>query len=158
VKLAKRPVVVSGDIDDPGSAARPLEQGPEHLVLRLRPVHAALQAPEFDDVTNQIQRVALDAVEKVEEVLRAAASESKMDIRHRKQARTRRRVGGGIGLMRDSGDIDCVGRVGIAHDGRVTADGTCDDVQPVSCGSSRKPQERGDCGCGPEELSSIATA
>src|SRR5688572_15542156 len=59
-------------------------------------------------------------------------------ISERKQARTRKRGCGGIGLMDDSGDIDCVRRVETAHDRRVTPDGTCDDVQPVSCGSSRK--------------------
>ena len=67
--------MVSGDVHDAGSAACPLEQCAKHLLVRLRPVHAALQAPEVDDVTDEVQGVALDLTQEIEEVLRAAASE-----------------------------------------------------------------------------------
>ena len=51
-----------------------------HVVVRLRPVPAALQLPAVDDVADQIERVAVHVADEVEQQLGLAAARAQMDV------------------------------------------------------------------------------
>ena len=81
VEFAKYLVVIAGHEDDLGAALGLAENGAQHIVVRLRPVHGLLHAPDVDDVADQEQVIHLDVMQEVEQQLRAAAFESQMNIR-----------------------------------------------------------------------------
>src|SRR3546814_4849186 len=51
-----------------------------HVVVRLRPVPGALQAPAVKDVADQVERLAVGVLQKVEQVVRLAAPRAKVDV------------------------------------------------------------------------------
>jgi hypothetical protein len=73
-------VMVARDQYHPGAAMRQLEQAADHLVVRVRPVPAFLEPPAVDDVADQIERLALDCVEEVEQQRRVAAARAEVDV------------------------------------------------------------------------------
>ena len=78
--LPRRLVVVAGDVDDVGALARLAHDLLHHVVVALRPVPPALQAPAVDDVADQVQMLALVLLEEVEQQLGLATARSEMDV------------------------------------------------------------------------------
>jgi len=73
-------VVVAGDIDHVGALARLAQDLLHHVVVRLRPVPPALQAPAVDDVAHQVEIVALVLPQEVEQQFGLAAAGAKVNI------------------------------------------------------------------------------
>ena len=65
--VAHRLVVIAGDEDDVVPLAHPAEQLLQHVVVGLRPVGAALDAPEIDDVADEIDAVCFGVAQEIEE-------------------------------------------------------------------------------------------
>ncbi len=82
VEIAEHFVVVARDEDHLGAALGLAEDRAQHVVVRLRPEHGLLHAPDVDDVADQEQRVHLDVMQEIEQQLGAAALESQMDVRN----------------------------------------------------------------------------
>ena len=74
-------VVIAGDVDDPRSVLALLQQQPQHLGVRRRPMEAAAQAFEIDDVADEIQRVAARVAQKIEQQLHPAGPRTEMHVR-----------------------------------------------------------------------------
>ena len=60
-------VVIAGDEDEVVALAHAAEQLLQHVVMGLRPIGAALDAPEVDDVADEIDAVGVGVAEEVEE-------------------------------------------------------------------------------------------
>ena len=80
VVIAERPVVIAGNVDDPRAVLGLAENRADDVVMRLRPVETARQAPHVDDVADEVDLLALDAAQEVEQEFRAASLETKMDV------------------------------------------------------------------------------
>jgi hypothetical protein len=78
--LARRLVVIAGNVDDVGALAGLAQDLLHDVVMCLRPVPPALQAPAVDDVTHEIQMVALVFLQEVEQQLGLAAARAEMDV------------------------------------------------------------------------------
>ena len=66
-ELAEHLVMVAGDVDHLGAALGALQQAPDDVVVRARPVVALLHPPAVDDVADQVQRLAVDMIEEVDQ-------------------------------------------------------------------------------------------
>ena len=60
-------VVIAGNEDDVVALAHAAKQLLQHVVMGLRPVGAALDAPEIDDVADEIDAVCFGVAQKIEE-------------------------------------------------------------------------------------------
>ena len=78
--VARHLVMIAGHIDDLGPFARHAQDLLHHVVVRLRPVPAALQLPSVEDVADQIEPVALDVADEVEQKLGLTAARAQMDV------------------------------------------------------------------------------
>ena len=78
--LPRRLVVVAGDVDDVGALARLAHDLLDDIVVRLRPVPPALQAPAIDNVADQVQSLALVPSQEIEQHLGLATTRAQMDI------------------------------------------------------------------------------
>jgi hypothetical protein len=65
--VAQRLVVIAGNKHEVGALARLAQQLLQHIVMGLRPVDAALDAPEVDDVPDEIDAGGFVAAEEIEE-------------------------------------------------------------------------------------------
>ena len=74
-------VVVPRDVDHARAFASLAQDLLDHVVVRLRPVPGATQLPAVDDVAHEIEGVALDAAQEVEEGVCLAARRSQVHIR-----------------------------------------------------------------------------
>ena len=79
-EIADALVVVAWNEIDTGSLARLAQQLLHHVVVALIPVPRALQAPDVDDVTDQIQVLAFSMAEEVEQEFRFASARSEMNV------------------------------------------------------------------------------
>ena len=52
--------MIAGDVDDARAVLRLAEDRADDVVVRLRPEERLLQAPQIDDVADQVERVGLD--------------------------------------------------------------------------------------------------
>jgi len=80
VEFAEYLVVIAGDENHFGAALGLAEDGAQHIVMRLRPVHAFLHAPHVDDVTDQEQEIHFHVMQEIQEQVGAAAFEAQMDV------------------------------------------------------------------------------
>ena len=78
--LARRLVVIAGDVDDVGALAGLAHDLLDDVIVALRPVPPALQAPAVDDVADEIEVLALVALQEVEQDLRLTASRAEMNV------------------------------------------------------------------------------
>ena len=62
-----------------------------------------LQAPQVDDVADQVERVGLDRAQEVEQVRGAAAPESQVDVGDEDACETGKSAWLGVGLMAHAG-------------------------------------------------------
>jgi len=79
-ELAKHFVVIAGHIDYASAAFRPLHDAPDDVVVRIGPIEFLLHPPAIDDVADQIHRLAVGAVEEIDQQFGGAASSAQMDI------------------------------------------------------------------------------
>jgi len=79
-------VVVAGDVDHVGALARLAHDLLHHVVVGLRPVPPALQAPAVDDVAHQVEMLALVSLQEIEQQFGLAAAGAKMDVRQEDRA------------------------------------------------------------------------
>ena len=80
-ELAEIFVVVARHIDHASAVLGLTEQRAQHVVVFLWPIEGAAQRPEVDDVTDEIEVVALDAAEEIEQRGRVAAAGTEVDVR-----------------------------------------------------------------------------
>ena len=80
VVVAQRLVVVAGHVDDARALARLAQQLLHHVVVALRPVPAALQAPAVDDVADQVDLVGVVVLQEIEQELGLAAARAQMNV------------------------------------------------------------------------------
>jgi hypothetical protein len=73
-------VMVAGNEDDAHTFSRLAQDLLHHIVVQLRPVPGAPQLPAVDDVAHQVQRVALDVAQEVEQRLRLTPRGAEMQI------------------------------------------------------------------------------
>ena len=71
-----------------------------NVVVRLRPVPPALQAPTVDDVADEIEIVAFVLLQEIQQQLGLATTGAEMDVRQKDRAMT------GSLLAFDSGHVD----------------------------------------------------
>ena len=79
-ELAEHFVVIAGNIYDPRATLGPLQNAPDDVIMRGRPVEFLLQAPAIDNVAHQIHHLAVDAVEEIDQHVGIAAARAQMDI------------------------------------------------------------------------------
>ena len=77
---AERIVVVAGHIDHLRAALGQLEETPHHLVVRGGPGPALAERPHVDDVADEVDPLALDALQECREFLGACAAEPQMHV------------------------------------------------------------------------------
>jgi hypothetical protein len=80
VVVAQRMIVVAGHIDDRGPGLGLVQDGAHDVVVRLGPIQAAFHVPEVDDIPEQVQVIALDGIEKVEQVMGLAVFGAQVDV------------------------------------------------------------------------------
>src|ERR1700676_3049140 len=78
--LAKLLVVVAGHVDHPCATLGLAEDRAQNVTVRLRPIEAAAQAPDIDDVADQDQLIGLDPAQKVEHQLGAAVARAEVNV------------------------------------------------------------------------------
>ena len=59
---------------------RHLEDAADHFVMGIGPIPALAQPPAIDDVTDQIERLAFDRTEKVDQHFGVAAAGAEMNV------------------------------------------------------------------------------
>ena len=80
VEIAEYLVVIAGNENHLRAAFGLAQNGPQHIVVRLRPIHGLLHAPHIDDVADQEQGVHFDVMQEIEQQVGAAAFEAQMDV------------------------------------------------------------------------------
>jgi hypothetical protein len=78
--VARELVVVARHVDHARALARLAQDLLHHVVVRLLPVPAPLQAPAVDDVADQVERVGLVPLEEIEQELGLAAGRAEMHV------------------------------------------------------------------------------
>jgi hypothetical protein len=78
-------VVITRDEDNPRSLAGFAKKLLQHVVMRLEPKGAPPDAPEIDDVANEIDRVGIVVAEKIKKGFRLARPCAEMQIRNEKR-------------------------------------------------------------------------
>ena len=73
-------VMIAGDIGNPRATVGHLEQPSNHAVVRVGPVPTLSESPHVDDVTDKIDRLALDMLECTRELLRLRTARAKVAI------------------------------------------------------------------------------
>src|SRR3546814_5721311 len=66
-ELAEHLVVIAGDIDDVRAALGALHDAADDRIVPLGPVKALLQSPAVDDVADQVEDIAVDVIEEIEQ-------------------------------------------------------------------------------------------
>jgi hypothetical protein len=79
-EVADPVVVIAGHVDDVHPLAGQAQDLLHHVVMGLRPVETALHLPAVDDVAHQIQRVAFQLADEVEQKLRLTAAGAEVDV------------------------------------------------------------------------------
>src|SRR5579883_1312869 len=78
--LPRSLVVIARNVDHMRALARLAQHLLHHVVVRLRPVPPALQAPAIDDVADQVEIFALVPLQEVEQQVRLATARAEMDV------------------------------------------------------------------------------
>ena len=73
-------VMVARDIDDARAALGAFEHAPHDVIVLGRPEMALFQTPAVDDVADQIERLAIDMVEKVDQHRGVAPARAKVNV------------------------------------------------------------------------------
>ncbi|MDT4876339.1 hypothetical protein FQZ97_1117710 [compost metagenome] len=68
--------------DHPRAFARLAQQLLHHIVVGLRPVPLSSELPAVDDVAHQVERVALHALEEIQQWNRLAARRAQVQVRY----------------------------------------------------------------------------
>ena len=84
--IAREFVVIARRVDDLRSLARLAQQLLNDVVVSLRPVPAALQAPAVDDVAHEIDRVRIVMAQKVDQQLCLKPARPQVQIREKQSA------------------------------------------------------------------------
>ena len=73
-------VVVAGDVNETRALAAFAQDFLDDIVMALRPVTAAAQAPDVDEVADEVQRLALGGTQEIEHGVGVAAAGAKVEI------------------------------------------------------------------------------
>ena len=84
--LSGKLVVVARDIDHPGALADFAKQLLDDVVVGLRPIPAASEAPAIDDVADEVDGFRIVVFEEVEDELVLATASPKMEVGHEEGA------------------------------------------------------------------------
>src|SRR5262249_2086347 len=80
MKITEQFIMVPWDIDNLRAMLGLAEDCPYYVVVRLRPIHPLFHFPEVDDVADEVEKFAIDGVQKVQKVLGTATTEAQMNI------------------------------------------------------------------------------
>ena len=69
VVLAQGAIVVTRHVDDARALSSLVDDRAQHIVVRFRPIESALEAPEIEDVADEIELLDLDAVQKIQQLV-----------------------------------------------------------------------------------------
>ncbi len=78
-------VVIAGHIDEARALARLAQQLLHHVIMRLRPIPAALQPPAVDDIADKVDRLRIMVLQEVQEKFRLAAIRAEVNIGQKKR-------------------------------------------------------------------------
>src|SRR5262249_42734998 len=78
--IPKKFVVIAGHVNYLGAALGFSQNRAEDIVMRLRPEQPPLHLEHIDNVADQIEEVAFNGAQEVEQTIGAAAPKSKMDV------------------------------------------------------------------------------
>ncbi len=92
--VAREFVVIAGHIDHARALARLAQQLLHDVIMGLRPIPAALQAPAVDDVADEINRVGFVMAQEIQQKVRLHAARAKMQIGEEESA-----IFGGRGVI-----------------------------------------------------------
>src|SRR3546814_3842992 len=81
-ELPQHLVVIAGDVDDMGAVLGPLHHTANDGIVPLWPVVASLHPPTINDVADQVERIAVDMVEKVDQEPVVAAACAEVAVRY----------------------------------------------------------------------------
>ena len=81
-KLAKHLIVVAGDVNDTGPALGLLHQPADDGIMAFGPEESLLHPPAVDDVTDEVERVAVAVVKEIDQEPAIAAARAEMDVRN----------------------------------------------------------------------------
>eukprot|EP01132_Coremiostelium_polycephalum_P011880 gene11880-14531_t len=87
LEIAQEFIVVAGDVEDARALAALAQEFLHDVVVLLRPVPAAAQTPSIDDVADQIDRIRIVILQKVQEKGRLGAFGTKMHIGQKERAK-----------------------------------------------------------------------
>ncbi len=87
--------MIAGNEDDVRALAGLAHKLLHDIVVRLQPARIALQAPEIDDVADEIDGARLVIAKEIEKSLSLSSSCAKMNVRHEKRAKPARALGPG---------------------------------------------------------------
>src|SRR5439155_25271792 len=87
-KSGEHLVVVTGDVNDPRSLARFAENLLDDVVVLLRPVTAATQLPDIDQIAHDIERLAFVFAQEIEQRAGIAATRAQMRVRNPRRSHT----------------------------------------------------------------------
>jgi hypothetical protein len=74
-------IVIAGNIDHAGFAARLLEDALQDIGMALGPIEAAAKAVQIDDVAYEVQHLAPHLPQEVEQQLHATSARSEVEVR-----------------------------------------------------------------------------
>ena len=81
-ELTEHFVMIARNIDDAGPAPRPFQYPPDDIIMTVGPEKLLLQSPAVNDIADQIERIAVDMIEKVDQQVGVAAARAEMDVRN----------------------------------------------------------------------------
>ena len=85
-EIAREFVVIARNIDHFDAFAHAAQQLLHDVIMRLRPVPAALQSPAVDDVADEVDRVGLVEFEKIKEKVSLTSFGAEMDVGQKQRA------------------------------------------------------------------------
>ena len=88
--------MVADDVDDFRSLPAFAQEFLNDIVVFLRPVDAPAQGPDVDEVANEVERVELHILEKIQKDAGFASARAKVNIRNPTGAITRCHAGGDL--------------------------------------------------------------
>jgi hypothetical protein len=79
-KFAHHFIMIARHVNNARAVSGFVHDHAQYFVVRRGPNELAAQSPEIDNIAEQIKRFAIDAAQKIEQILRAAIFTAKMNI------------------------------------------------------------------------------
>ena len=86
LEIAQELVMVAGDVEDARALAALAQQLLDDIIVLLRPVPAAAQAPAIDDIPDEIDRIGIVILQEIQKKTGFRTFRTEMDIGKKKSA------------------------------------------------------------------------